>query len=430
MNSNAPKVAVVNQLARQLVSAQQQMSQHLTASTQQLNASVSEAIDSISNVNQQQQQQAADLSSNQLIQDRINKLNSKWSALRKLVDKKRDDLNSTFGVQTFHIESQETISWIQDKIRVIQSTEHLGNDLSGVMQMQRRLSSLERDMAAIVAKKDQLEQQAQALEKDHPQESAEIRDRLNEISGVWSELKDMLVKREESMGEAAELQKFLRDLDHFSAWLTKTQTAVASSESPQSLVDAEQMLNQHQTIKEEIDRYVPDYSRMKEYGDRVCQNADASDSQYLFLRERLNGLDQGWNKLDQMWRHRQLTLSEDLNLEIFKRDAKQAEQVLANQEYYLKQIQQPKSLEESEQMLRKHQDFITSSRANKDKIDGVSQSARSLAEDQHRDAATIAEKAQDIKKRFSENENRSLAVLNRLKDSVRYYQFLQGNFFV
>jgi spectrin beta len=426
MNSNAPKVAVVNQLARQLVSAQQQMSQHLTASTQQLNASVNEAIDSMSNANQQQA--AADLSSNQLIQDRINKLNSKWSALRKLVDKKRDDLNSTFGVQTFHIESQETISWIQDKIRVIQSTENLGNDLSGVMQMQRRLSSLERDMAAIMAKKDQLEQQAQALEKDHPQESAEIRERLTEIAGVWSELKDMLVKREESMGEAAELQKFLRDLDHFSAWLTKTQTAVASSESPQSLVEAEQMLNQHQTIKEEIDRYVPDYSRMKEYGDRVCQNADASDSQYLFLRERLNGLDQGWNKLDQMWRHRQLTLSEDLNLEIFKRDAKQAEQVLANQEYYLKQIQQPKSLEESEQMLRKHQDFITSSRANKDKIDGVSQSARSLAEDQHRDASTITEKAQDIKKRFSENEDRSLAVLNRLKDSVRYYQFLQGNF--
>jgi len=420
MNSNAPKVAVVNQLARQLVSAQQHQ---LSASTQQLNTAVNEAIDSIAG--QQQPVTVADLSSNQLIQDRINKLNSKWSALRKLVDKKRDDLNSTFGVQTFHIESQETISWIQDKIRVIQSTEHLGNDLSGVMQMQRRLSGLERDMAAIMAKKDQLEQQAQALEKDHPQESAEIRQHLNEISNVWLQLKDLLNKREESMGEAAELQKFLRDLDHFSAWLTKTQTAVASSEQPQSLVEAEQMLNQHQTIKEEIDRYVPDYSRMKEYGDRVCQNADATDSQYLFLRERLNGLDQGWNKLDQMWRHRQLTLSEDLNLEIFKRDAKQAEQVLANQEYYLKQMQQPKSLEESEQMLRKHQDFITSSRANKDKIDGVSQSARSLAEDQHRDAQIIADKAADIKQRFSDNESRSLSVLNRLRDSVRYYQFLQ-----
>jgi spectrin beta len=126
-----------------------------------------------------------------------------------------------------------------------------------------------------------------------------------------------------------------------------------------------------------------------------------------------------------MWRHRQLTLSEDLNLEIFKRDAKQAEQLLANQEYYLKQIQQPKSLEEAEIMFRKHSDFITSSRANKDKIDGVSQSAKSLSEDQHRDSDAILQKANDIKKRFAENEKRSHGVINRIKDSVRYYQFLQ-----
>jgi len=417
MNSNAPKVAVVNQLARQLVSSQQ-AKKDITASNQQLNneSLVEEAIDGPT---------SGDLSANQQIQERINKLNNKWSNLRNIVDKKRDDLNSTFGVQTFHIESQETISWIQDKIRVVQSTEKLGNDLSGVMQMQRRLSGLERDMAAIISKKEQLEKQAQSLEKDHPAESAEIRSRLEEITGVWMDLKELLNKREETMGEAAELQKFLRDLDHFSVWLTRTQTAVASSETPQSLVEAEQMLNQHQTIKEEIDRYVPDYSRMKEYGDRVCNNADASDPQYLFLRERLNALDQGWNKLDQMWRHRQLTLSEDLNLEIFKRDAKQAEQLLVNQEYYLKQMHAAQSLEEAEQMLRKHQDFITSSRANKDKIDGVSQSAKSLSEDMHRDTNVILDKAGDIKKRFAENEKNSHVALQRLKDSVKYYQFLQ-----
>jgi len=417
MNSNALKVTVVNQLARQLVTSQQ-AKRNMTASTQQLNndSLVEEAIDG---------PVSGDLSINQQIQERINKLNNKWSNLRSIVDKKRDDLNSTFGVQTFHIESQETISWIQDKIRVVQSTEKLGNDLSGVMQMQRRLSGLERDMAAIISKKEQLEKQAQSLEKDHPAESAEIRSRLEEITGVWMDLKDLLNKREESMGEAAELQKFLRDLDHFSVWLTRTQTAVASSETPQSLVEAEQMLNQHQTIREEIDRYVPDYSRMKEYGDRVCNNADASDPQYLFLRERLNALDLGWNKLDQMWRHRQLALSEDLNLEIFKRDAKQAEQLLVNQEYYLKQMHPAQSLEEAEQMLRKHQDFITSSRANKDKIDGVSQSAKSLSEDMHRDTNVILDKATDIKRRFAENEKNSHVALQRLRDSVKYYQFLQ-----
>jgi spectrin beta len=402
MNSNAPRVALVNQLARQLVQSQQHP----------------DPIDGQSN--------SGDLlSSNQVIQDRLDKLNKKWTQLRQLVDKKRDDLNSTFGVQTFHIESNETISWIQDKIRVVQSTEKLGNDLSGLMQTQRKLSGLERDLAAIQAKKEQLEQQAQALEQDHPQESAEIRTQIDEITQTWHELKDLLNKREESMGEAAELQKFLRNLDHFSAWLSRTQTAVASVEHPQSLNEAEQMLNQHQTIKEEIDRYAPDYAKMKEYGDEICSTADMNDPQYLFLRERLNALDQGWNILDQMWRSRQLTLSEDLNLEIFKRDAKQAEQLLANQEYYLKQVNTPKSLEEAEQALRKHQDFITSFRANKDKIDGVQLSAKSLHEDQHRDSDAIKSKANDIIDRFYDNEKRSNQVLNRLRDAVKYFQFLQ-----
>lgn len=421
MNTNAPKIAVVNQLARQLIASQNQPG----PAGRRPSAQQPTIDDSIDDTATQALPSGVDLSSNQLVNERINRLNQKWTNLRNLVDKKRDDLNSTFGVQTFHIESQETISWIQDKIRVVQSTEELGNDLSGLMQTQRKLSGLERDLAAIELKKQQLEEQASALEREHPYESKEIRDNLNEITRVWLELKQLLNKREESMGEAAELQKFLRDLDHFSAWLSKTQTAVANTDTPQSLNEAEQMLNQHQSIKEEIDRYAPDYSRMKEFGDRICNNADVSDPQYLFLRERLNALDQGWNILDQMWRSRQLTLSEDLSLEIFKRDAKQAEQLLANQEYYLKQIQQPKSLEDAEALLRKHQDFVTSFRANKDKIDGIAVSARSLSEDQHRDSEAILAKSNDIKKRFQENERRSAALITRLRDSLRYYQFLQ-----
>lgn len=136
MNSNAPKIAVVNQLARQLVASQQGLvgTPSQRRQSQQQQQAIDQPIDDISTL------PTVDLSTNAPINDRINRLNSKWTNLRNLVDKKRDDLNSTFGVQTFHIESQETISWIQDKIRVVQSTEQLGNDLSGLMQTQRKLS--------------------------------------------------------------------------------------------------------------------------------------------------------------------------------------------------------------------------------------------------------------------------------------------------
>lgn len=154
MNTNAPKIAVVNQLARQLVASQQATaggvvpvtgtpSQRRLSGQQQTN--IEQSIDDIG----AQSVPSVDLSTNAPINDRINRLNSKWNNLRNVVDKKRDDLNSTFGVQTFHIETQETISWIQDKIRVVQSTEQLGNDLSGLMQTQRKLSGNYRNFYSI-----------------------------------------------------------------------------------------------------------------------------------------------------------------------------------------------------------------------------------------------------------------------------------------
>ncbi|CAF0773539.1 unnamed protein product [Adineta ricciae] len=363
----------------------------------------------------------------QEILDRINKLNHNWAQLRRLVDKKREDLSSTFGVQTFHIECNETISWIQDKIRIIQSTEDLGRDLGGVMTMQRRLSGLERDMAAIQSKLDQLESEATKLEKDHPDEAQDIRHKVSQINSVWYELKEILRRREESMGEAAELQKFLRDLDHFSAWLTRTQTLVASEDIPNTLNEAEQLLNQHQTIKEEIDRYGPDYGQMKDYGHRVIRDADTTDPQYVFLRERLNALDDGWNELDQMWHQKKNMLTEAMQFQMFVRDANQAEILLNHQEAYLtrEREQQPKSFDEVEALIKKHEDFVTTMTANEDKVQGVCSFAQRLCQENHYLGDRILSRASVINDRYAANRQAALEMHDKLHESLKYFQFIQ-----
>ncbi|KAL7674771.1 hypothetical protein ACOME3_001046 [Neoechinorhynchus agilis] len=53
------------------------------------------------------------------------------------------------AVEDFKAKEDETITWIQDKVKIVQSTEQLGRDLSGIMTMQRRLSGIERDLGAI-----------------------------------------------------------------------------------------------------------------------------------------------------------------------------------------------------------------------------------------------------------------------------------------
>ena len=78
-----------------------------------------------------------------------------------------------------------------------------------------------------------------------------------------------LKERDSKLEEAGDLHRFLRDLDHFQAWLTKSQTDIASEDSPTSLAEAEKLLSQHQSIREEIDNYTDDYTKMMEYGERI-----------------------------------------------------------------------------------------------------------------------------------------------------------------
>lgn len=63
-------------------------------------------------------------------------MNHEWAELREKAEAKRDELNSAHGVQTFHIECRETLSWIEDKKRILQSTDSLEMDLTGIMTLQ------------------------------------------------------------------------------------------------------------------------------------------------------------------------------------------------------------------------------------------------------------------------------------------------------
>ncbi|XP_014212217.1 spectrin beta chain isoform X3 [Copidosoma floridanum] len=387
MNANASRVAVVNQLARQLL--------HV------------------------------DHPNSQQINQRQNELNQKWSELRDKAESKREALNSAHGVQTFHIECRETVSWIEDKKRILQQTDSLEMDLTGVMTLQRRLSGMERDLAAIQAKLDALEKEANVIEGEHPEEAAMIRERITQIHAIWEQLTHMLKERDAKLEEAGDLHRFLRDLDHFQAWLTKSQTDVASEDEPTSLADAEKLLAQHQNIKEEIDNYTDDYQKMMEYGEKLTSEAGDNDTQYMFLRERLNALKMGWEELHQMWTNRQGLLSNALNYQIFERDARQAEVLLSQQEHFLAKDETPTNFEQAENMIKRQEDLMTKMEANDEKINSVVLFASRLVDEGHYAADKVKKKAESINERRNVNRDKAQQLTDKLRDQQQLQLFLQ-----
>uniref|UniRef100_A0A3B5KW84 Uncharacterized protein n=1 Tax=Xiphophorus couchianus TaxID=32473 RepID=A0A3B5KW84_9TELE len=238
------------------------------------------------------------------------------------------------------------------------------------MALQRKLTGMERDLAAIEDKLTDLDKEAERLASEHPEQAGAIRGRLAEITGT-------LKNREESLGEASKLQQFLRELDDFQSWLSRTQTAIASEDKPNALAEAEKLLAQHENIKNEIRNYEEDYQKMRDMGDMVTQGQ--TDAQYMFLRQRLQALDTGWNELHKMWENRQSLLSQSHAYQLFLRDTNSA--VCSAQEYVLAHTEMPTTLEAAEAAIKKQEDFMTTMDANEEKISGVVDTGRRLVAD-------------------------------------------------
>uniref|UniRef100_A0A8C9M7A2 Spectrin beta chain n=1 Tax=Panthera tigris altaica TaxID=74533 RepID=A0A8C9M7A2_PANTA len=385
MNNQASRVAVVNQIARQLMHSGHPSEKEIKAQ-----------------------------------QD---KLNTRWSQFRELVDRNKDALLSALSIQNYHLECNETKSWIREKTKVIESTQDLGNDLAGVMALQRKLTGMERDLVAIEAKLSDLQKEAEKLESEHPDQAQAILSRLAEISDVWEEMKTTLKNREASLGEASKLQQFLRDLDDFQSWLSRTQTAIASEDMPNTLTEAEKLLTQHENIKNEIDNYEEDYQKMRDMGEMVTQGQ--TDAQYMFLRQRLQALDTGWNELHKMWENRQNLLSQSHAYQQFLRDTKQAEAFLNNQEYVLAHTEMPTTLEGAEAAIKKQEDFMTTMDANEEKINAVVETGRRLVSDGNINSDRIQEKVDSIDDRHRKNREAASELLMRLKDNRDLQKFLQ-----
>ncbi|XP_043916434.1 spectrin beta chain, non-erythrocytic 1-like isoform X2 [Protopterus annectens] len=352
-------------------------------------------------------------------------LNARWTQFQSLADQKKEALNSALNIQNYHLECNETRSWMQEKTKVIESTHGLGNDLAGVMALQRKLTGLERDLEAIQGKVDELQVEAQKLTTEHPDQEASITGRLNEINDAWKDLKDTMKKREESLGEASKLQGFLRDLDDFQSWLSRTQTAIASEDVPTTLPEAEKLLKQHENIKNEIDHYMGDYRRMRDVGEEVTLGQ--TDVQHMFLNQRLQALDTGWNELRQMWESRNDLLSQAYGFQTFLRDARHAERFLNNQEYVLSHTELPTTLEGAEEAIKKHEDFMNTMDANEEKIKVVLDTGRKLVTEGNVHSDKIQEKVDSVDERHKKNRKAANDVLSRLKDNRELQHFLQDS---
>ncbi|MGH0151911.1 UNVERIFIED_CONTAM: hypothetical protein FKN15_020718 [Acipenser sinensis] len=384
MNSLMERILDVNQIVQQLLDGGHPSSaevrgcqDHLNGRFESLDQEMNSLMERILDVNQIVQQLLdGGHPSSAEVRGCQDHLNGRWNRIVELVEQKKDHLNSVVHIQNYLLECTEMQSQISEKRKAIETTQYTGTDLGGVLALQRKLSTMEGALAILEPKLISLQQEAEELAATHPSQAMEILVQFEQISVEWDELKRTLQGCEDSLTVASRLQQFIQDLDNFLTWLVRTQTAVASEELPNNLEEAERLINQHATLKEEIGRYEEDYNQIQAVNKLLA--VEEAELPYISLQQWLQKLDVGWNKLLEMWESRREVLVQSHIFHLFLRDVKQAESFLNNQESALAHVELPTTVETVEATIKKHRNFSTTMDLNLQKIKAVIEAGESL----------------------------------------------------
>uniref|UniRef100_A0AAQ5XE50 Spectrin beta chain n=1 Tax=Amphiprion ocellaris TaxID=80972 RepID=A0AAQ5XE50_AMPOC len=386
MNNQASRVAVVNQVARQLIHSGHPSEKEIKAQ-----------------------------------QD---KLNTRWSQFRDLVDQKKDSLSSALGVQNYHLECNETKSWIKEKTKVIESTQELGNDLAGVMALQRKLTGMERDLAAIEDKLGDLGKEADRLASEHPEQSEAIKGRLAEITGVWEEMKDTMKNREESLGEASKLQQFLRELDDFQSWLSRTQTeyVLAHTEMPTTLEGAEAAIKKQEDFMTTMDANEEKISGVVDTGRRLVADGNISAER---IQEKVDSIDQRHKKNRAAASDLLARLKDNRDLQKFLQDCQELS-LWINEKMLTAQDMSYDEARNLHSKWLKHQAFMAELQSNKEWLDKIDKDGQTLMAEKPETEAMVKEKLASLKTMWQDLESTTQTKAKCLFDANKAELFTQS----
>ena len=93
-----------------------------------------------------------------------------------------------YQVHTLYRDANETKSWMNEKETALLSDD-CGRDLASVQALQRKHEGLERELAALEDKVEDLGEEARRLQGEHPDSADRIAAKQAEIVELWETIK-------------------------------------------------------------------------------------------------------------------------------------------------------------------------------------------------------------------------------------------------
>jgi len=291
-------------------------------------------------------------------------LNDAWADLGELIDTRSQMLEASRELHKYFHDCKDVLSRILEKQNSM--SDELGRDGASVSALKRKHLNFLQDLNSLESQVESIKEDSAKLQAAYAGEKAmEITNREREVVRAWLELQSMGGDRKNKLNDTDNLFRFFAMVRNLMLWMDDLMRQMSTSEKPRDVSGVELLMNNHQGHKAEIDAREDNFGDLYSLGkDLLSQAHYASNSIKEKLREltdKRNGMIHRW---EERWEHLQLILE----VYQFARDAAVAEAWLIAQDPYLKSEEYGYSIDEVENLIKKHEAFEKAAAAQEERF--------------------------------------------------------------
>lgn len=218
-----------------------------------------------------------------------------------------------------------------------------------------------------------LQAQVQAIQEESAKLQAayagdkamEITNREREVVRAWLELQNIGDSRKSKLNDTSDLFKFFAMVRNLVLWMDDLMRQMKTSEKPRDVSGVELLMNNHQGHKAEIDARADNFNDCITLGKELLNRSHYASNE---IKEKLLELTNMQNEMLHRWEERWEHLQLILEVYQFARDAAVAEAWLMAQDPYLKSEELGQTIDEVENLIKKHEAFEKAAAAQEERF--------------------------------------------------------------
>ncbi|XP_065610862.1 spectrin beta chain, non-erythrocytic 5 isoform X1 [Cyrtonyx montezumae] len=356
------------------------------------------------------------------IRQKQKELRNSWEELLEITRLRGERLKDAEVIHKCYQDLTDALAHIEEKSKSI--PDDVAKDMRGVQTQLRNHVALEHELLGN-------EQQLQDLihSADHvltccsKEQVSDLRAKQQAIVTNWKALKSKVQLRKKLLEQAYMLYQFQAQVWDYFSWTSEMIREMRAKETIRDISTSSLRLTQHQQLLSEIEAQEEKYNQVVQLGQSLLQDEEIRSEE---IQQKLRALLEEKDKVYSEWKQKKKWLEKIHQEQMFYKDWNHLDKLLNSQEVYLKSSELGSSVDEVEQLIKKHEAFEKLLASQDEKIVSLQEQASKLEEDGGLDGLQIQRKLNTILQRKQQIKNLSQSRREKLQTALLLALFYQN----